>query len=508
MTALSTENLFQWPRWALSRGDRTALIFESQSGELIHWTWRDLAIAVDVTCHRIEQADFVAGDRLVHSLGNSAEAVLVALASMAVGTIEVPLEPISAERAEQFSIDLVSGRLLSASTGDEIATWATNARSASQSLAAKGSTAVARLLARYAAQAADAPSLILFTSGSSGRCKAVTLSRRNLCCNANAKLLAVPQRPDDVRLTVLPIYHGYARTCDLATWLISGSTLVITAGWDGWLRLAPIVRPTLVNTVPSLALRLLDMPTIATATTRLRLVGCGGAALAAEAFEQFTGRGMTLIQGYGMTEASPVICSARPDDARPGWVGCPVEGWQTAVDSDGRLSVRGPAMMLGYWNDPTETSRRIVAGWLDTGDIVEVDHSSGQFRILGRADDRIVLANGRKLYPAPLEQRVVRVSGVRHAIVVGADRHVELWLDVEPHLRAAGDWAQRVASTLDDLPKWQTPRSVCIIPESLQEVPGAFTLKMTPVRNVVTAMIDRVWRNAITAAGPAVAAKP
>jgi len=507
MTALSTENLFQWPRWAGVRGDRTALIFESHNGELIQWTWRDLLIAVDATCQRIEQAHFAAGDRLVHSLGNSVEAILVALASMAIGTIEVPLDPSSGELVQQLSIDLVGGRLLSASTADAIADWPTDARSAGHSLAAK-SSAVARLRERYAAHAAHAPSLILFTSGSSGRCKAVTLSRRSLACNANAKLLAVPQRADDVRLTVLPIYHGYARTCDLATWLISGSTLAITSGWDGWLRVAPTVRPTLVNTVPSLTLRLLDLPTSDVSMARLRLVGCGGAALSPDAFDQFTRRGITLIQGYGMTEASPVICSARPDDTRPGWVGRPVQGWQTAVDADGRLSVRGPAMMLGYWNDPAETSRRIVDGWLDTGDIVEVDRTSGQFRILGRADDRIVLANGRKLYPAPLEQRVNRAAGVCHAIAIGVGRHVELWLDVEPHLRGANDWAERVAGAFDDLPKWQTPRSVWVIPASLQEVPGALTLKMTPVRSVVTAMIDRVWRSAITAAGPTVAAKP
>src|SRR5690606_14037724 len=79
-----------------------------------------------------------------------------------------------------------------------------------------------------------------------------------LASNAAAKLQAVPQLPDDVRVCLLPICHAYARTCDLATWLLSGCSLAITSGWDGWQRVAPLVRPTLVNTVPSVALRLLS----------------------------------------------------------------------------------------------------------------------------------------------------------------------------------------------------------------------------------------------------------
>src|SRR5690606_21302345 len=84
--------------------------------------------------------------------------------------------------------------------------------------------------------------------------------------------------------------------------------------------------------------------------SRLQLLGCGGAALPAEAFAAFAERGVSVIQGYGMTEASPVICSASPDNAQPQRVGPLVDGWESRVEADGRLWVRGDGVMLGYWN--------------------------------------------------------------------------------------------------------------------------------------------------------------
>ena len=99
-----------------------------------------------------------------------------------------------------------------------------------------------------------------------------------------------------------------------------------------------------------------------------------------------------MIQGYGLTETSPVICSAGPGNAAPGLVGGFVEGWEHQI-RDGRLWVRGPHLMLGYWGDPLATKARLDSdGWFDTGDLVELDAAFGQLRILGRADDVIVFA--------------------------------------------------------------------------------------------------------------------
>ncbi len=170
----------------------------------------------------------------------------------------------------------------------------------------------------------------------------MTLSYDNLFQNASGKLLAVPQTPGDVRLTLLPIWHAYARTCDLITWLLSGCSLAIGFGFADWLRLAPIVRPTLINTVPSMAQRIADTEFASRSTSRLHLLGCGGAAMSEALFDPFTDRGITVIQGYGLTEASPVICSATPQNARPGYVGCPIAGCETRITKRGDCRYAAP----------------------------------------------------------------------------------------------------------------------------------------------------------------------
>ncbi len=484
--------MFDWPRWALTDPHAPALLCEATgcgdaaTESLVELSWSQLAARVRRLAIELQSAGFSPGDRLVHASGNSCQGVLVALASLARGLIEVPLDPLLDGPAQKRLAQQVEGR------------WLSKSLAAAAGAAADPDPAAANeLLQASASHNPDAPALILFTSGTGGKSKAVTLSRRNLASNAAAKLQAVPQSPDDVRVCLLPICHAYARTCDLGTWLLSGCSLAITSGWDGWQRVAPQVRPTLVNLVPSVALRLLGQwpaPTAGQAAeplppelSRLHLLGCGGAALPAEAFAAFAQRGVIVIQGYGMTETSPVICSASPDNARPQRVGRPVAGWQTRVAADGRLWVRGEGVMLGYWNDPEETARRIVDGWLDTGDLVEVDPRDGQYRILGRVDDRITLSNARKVHPGPIEQRVLGLSGVLHALLIPNDRHLELWIDVLPELRQRDDWEQQIGQCLADLPAWQQPRQVRVLARSLAEFPGLLTRKGSPVRQAVIA---------------------
>lgn len=514
--------LFQWPRWALHGADRLALILEEPAAggqpaapRLRQRSWGELAQQVQQLAAELHAAGFVPGDRLVHASGNSGCGVLIALASLAIGTIEVPLDPATDPATAQALAQAVGGRWWHRSRHSRSAVKQGSRhapRVVSQPAAdmPTPAAAAAALLQLHAQRRAEEPALILFTSGTGGKSKAVTLSRHNLASNAATKLQAVPQSPQDLRLGLLPICHAYARTCDLGTWLLSGCGLALTSGWEGWQRVAPAVRPTLVNTVPSVAARLLsDLPEVAAEpgtaaaqasrrawqqasrqawrrrpeVSRLRLLGCGGAALPAADFARFAALGVTVIQGYGMTEAAPVICSATPHNPRPGWVGRPVQGWQTRIDDDGRLWVRGDGMMIGYWNDPEETSRRVVDGWLDTGDLVEVDPADGQLRILGRADDRITLPNARKIHPGPIEQRVLGLPGVLHALLVPSGRHVELWIDVAPRWRSQPvDWAAQVARLLGDLPSWQRPRRVRLFAVPLAEIPGALTRKGTPVR--------------------------
>jgi long-chain acyl-CoA synthetase len=303
----------------------------------------------------------------------------------------------------------------------------------------------------------------------------VTLSGRNLAGNAAAKLRAVPQSPQDVRLCALPISHAYARTCDLGTWLLSGCTLVPTLGYSGLRRLSPVVVPTLINAVPGLAYRLLeDLPRVA-GLDRLRLLGCGGAPISESAFGRWKDRGVTVIQGYGLTEASPVICSATPENASPGLVGQLVDGWESDI-RDGQLFVRGPHTMLGYWNNDRATSQKIDReGWLATGDLVEQDELAGQFRILGRADEVIVLDSANKIFPSTIEREVEAVAGVRHALLVYHDR-LQLWFDADEEAE------QVIKQAIGELLREHADCHDCSLhrfPLPLREASGELTAKGT-----------------------------
>lgn len=457
---------------------RPALVGVDSDGRIVHHTWRDLFARVLSVVQRLEHQGFSAGDRLVHACGNTRCGVIVALASLAKGTIEVPLDPKASNDERDALLRLVDGRLLEGE-----AEGGFDAASSSEAW-------ISERIAQESEFLGDHPALILFTSGSTGKPRGVLLSRRNLFSNAQGKLAAAPQTPDDVRLTVLPLWHAYARTCDLMTWLITGGTLAIGQGWHGWETLATEVTPTLINTVPSLASRLRDEAFDTPATRSLRMLGCGGAAMTTELFDDYRQAGITVIQGYGLTEASPVVCSASPWNARAGFVGVPVPGCQTRINDAGCLEVAGTGVMLGYWQDEEATVAKIRGGWLQTGDCAEVDPCDGQYRILGRSDDRITLSNGLKFFPGPVEQRLCLHPSIRHAILLPHDRHVTLYLEVSDAFESESATSGQslladVERMLNAFPAWQRPREVHLLSRPISDIAGAITAKGTLCRPVV-----------------------
>lgn len=426
-----------------TRPDATAL-WVTKDGRLDRVSWQQLHDAVAIVSQRIAQKfeDCPALPlRIGYRSENSASDVLIALASMSLGAIEVPFD----HRLNPAEIDQRWERVRGLWLDSEFCRSLSSLFQEQQSVPWNPVEVLP-----------NQPALILWTSGTAGSAKGVILSHGNLLANAKAKLKAVPQASDDVRLTVLPLAHAYARTCDFATWLLSGCEWSVALGFKGLRLYAPQILPTLMNTVPSIANRLLEEDSQEMGIDRLSLLGCGGAALSEEAFGEWKSRGVTVIQGYGLTETSPVICSATPENATAGLVGNFVDGWEHQI-RDGQLFVRGPQVMLGYWQDAMATAVRIDSqGWLATGDLVERDIQSGQLRILGRADDVLVLANGCKVHPQAIEQKVQMIAGVRHAMLVHFDA-LELWIDVgtqEPEDEAI----QRVLSRFPQLGTCQIKR--------------------------------------------------
>ena len=415
-----------------SRPDAAALLLDSTSNTARECSWHALSVVVDQIADRIATvfSTTTTVRCITHASDNSDADIVIALASMKLGMTEAPLD----RRMESSELlrrrNYIGGIWIDDHFKRQIATELVEAADSSStdgSNHSKWSHPANNCHPGKSPLRSEKASLILWTSGTTSEPLAVQLSAESLHANAAAKLKAVPQQQSDLRLTMLPISHAYARTCDFGTWLLSGCTLALCLGYQSMLRRLKELRPHLINTVPAVASRMLQSPPAN--LVNLRLLGCGGAPLDTVSFMKWNERGVTVIQGYGLTEAGPVISSATPFNAMPGLVGEPVEGWEIAI-KQGQLFVRGQHSMLGYLRQQEATNHRMTDdGWLATGDLVERDRKTRQLRILGRVDDVIILPSGRKIYPASIERDIEQIEGIQHALL-HYKAELQLWLDL------------------------------------------------------------------------------
>jgi long-chain acyl-CoA synthetase len=154
---------------------------------------------------------------------------------------------------------------------------------------------------------------------------------------------------------------------------------------------------------------------------QMRFCCSGGAALPNETAEFYWQHGVKLVQGYGLTESSPVITASTTTDYKLGTVGRPIPDVEVGIAADGEILTRGPHVMLGYWNRPDDTADAIRDGWLMTGDLGQLD-SDGFLRITGRKKELIVTSGGKNIAPVYLENLLVEDPLIGQAIVIGEGR--------------------------------------------------------------------------------------
>ncbi len=273
---------------------------------------------------------------------------------------------------------------------------------------------------------------ILYTSGTTGEPKGVMLTQANLVSNTAASLDAFAIGSDDLRLSFLPWSHIFARTCDLYTWIASGAELAIAESREKIFDNCAELRPTLINAVPyfwdKVYQTLAERDALTTPGSvdellggRIRLCVSGGAALPDHIAELFERQQVDLVQGYGLTETSPVISTCRPEQNKIGTVGPPVDGVEVRIADDGEILTRGPHVMRGYYKNPEATAEAIRDGWFHTGDLGELD-ADGFLRITGRKKEIIVLATGKNIAPALVEGLLTQDSLILQAFVCGSER--------------------------------------------------------------------------------------
>jgi long-chain acyl-CoA synthetase len=262
--------------------------------------------------------------------------------------------------------------------------------------------------------------VIVYTSGTTGEPKGAELTHGNLTHNARATRSLFGFERADAVLGVLPLTHAFGQTCTLNAAVLAGARVVLAsapASLDG---------VTVLVGVPSLYSRLLrDAGTAPLRAPSLRMCISGGAPLAPELLDAWeAASGTRLLEGYGLTETSPVASFNRPGGPRrPGSIGTPIDGVEmrlldASADGVGEIAVRGPNVMKGYWNRPDET-RAVLSedGWLRTGDLARVD-GDGAFWIVGRVKD-LIIRDGRNVHPREIEDVLNGHPEVLEAAVVG-----------------------------------------------------------------------------------------
>ena len=314
---------------------------------------------------------------------------------------------------------------------------------------------------------------IVYTSGTVGRPKGVMLSHNNILSNAYACLEYYRIYPDDLFLSFLPLSHMLERTVGCYVPMMAGAQVAFARSIPQLAEDLVTISPTIFVSVPRIYERIygkiqaqlaersalarilfgaavaagwadfrrrqqlgpwrpvgLLWPLLRSAIAarvlarlggRIRVAVCGGAPLSAEIARIFVGLGLPLVQGYGMTEASPVVSANLLENNDPSSVGLALPGVEIRLGEGSELLVRGPGVMLGYWRNEEATTQVIDAeGWLHSGDRAEL--RDGRIAITGRLKDIIVMSNGEKVSPADMELAICTDPLIEQALVYGEGR--------------------------------------------------------------------------------------
>jgi len=351
-----------------------------------------------------------------------------------------------------------------------------------------------------AAVTPDSLAAIVYTSGTTGRPKGVVLNHRNVVSNVQAILEIVEVRSSDLFLSFLPLSHTFERTVGYYLPIAAGSCVAYARSVKDLAQDLRQVRPTILVSVPLIYERIyaklqenlvarLGWPVLdlfvgwklrSQFGGRLRFAVTGGAAMPLAVARRFDGLGMEVLQGYGMTEASPVICCNRPGDNDLATVGRPIPGVEVRIGANDELQAKGPNVMVGYLNRPEDTARAIEGGWLHTGDQAAIH--DGRISIKGRIKDIIVTSSGEKIAPADLELAIGMDPLFAQVCVIGENRPFlaalavldhKSWLREAAALGLKGHEAgsldtpaarkfllARLGKLLKEFPSYATPRAV------------------------------------------------
>jgi long-chain acyl-CoA synthetase len=409
---------------------------------------------------------------------------------------------------------------------------------------------------------------IIYTSGTTGEPKGVMLTHDNIYSNVVANGDKIPFAGDDVCLSFLPLSHIFERNAGHYLMMFTGSSIAYAESMDTVPLNMTEVRPTLVLSVPRLyekmyarvlenavsggalkkriffwargvadrwadvklagkepagllamqyrmAQKLVFSKLQQRTGGRMRYFVSGGAPLATEINKFFYAAGLVILEGYGLTETSPVISVNTPDAFRLGTVGKAAKGVEIMIASDGEILTRGPHVMKGYYNKPAATAEAIDAdGWFHTGDIGEL--RDGFLAITDRKKDIIVTAGGKNIAPQPIENRIKTNKYVSQAVMIGDKRKFPIVL-VVPNWESLEKWAKlqnilwtdraqllamptvqkkmekEVMGEMEGLARFEVPKKIGLLEHDFSIERG----ELTPTLKVKRRVIDKAYKGMI-----------
>lgn len=410
---------------------------------------------------------------------------------------------------------------------------------------------------------------LIYTSGTTGDPKGVMLTHGNFYSNVNVALRVVPIGPGDVALALLPLAHVFERTAGHYIMWRAGVTVAYAESPNTVARDLGEVRPTFMAAVPRVFEKVLERAEEAARTAggakekifnwarrvgearveaeaegrgvgpllraqcavadrlvfsklrartggRIRYFVSGGAPLPAPVGRFFLAARLTVVEGYGLTETSPVLTLNPVDAVRLGTVGVPVPGTEIRIAEDGEILARGPQIMAGYFNKPEATAEVIDDdGWFHTGDVGEID-DAGYLRITDRKKDLLITAYGKNIAPQPVESEIKRHPLIAEAVMLGDRRKFTIVVVVPEYGVLRGELhgvdeaadadlatdpatrtllARAVRERCAEFAHYEQPRDVLV-------VPGPFTVEggeLTPTLKVKRRVIEARYGDAINA---------
>lgn len=424
-------------RWATQTPSQPAILFEGRT-----LTYAELEAAASRLAHAMHAKGVAAGDRVALYLPNIPEFAITYYAAQKIGAVPVSINAIFRTGEVEYLLN-DSGAVVVFTVAELLQFVPRDACGALEEIvvcegdAAPGTSTLAQWCEGRDAsfepvdRAADAPAALLYSSGTTGFPKGVTLTQSNVATNIASAAKYSGYRASDRLAAFLPLFHVYGQNYILNAAILSGATVSLFRRFvpDQVLEAIQRDRITMFFGVPTIFIGLLSMDLSKYDLSSIRYEMSAAATMPEEISRRWTERfGRRVYEGYGLTECSPFACYNDLVEHRFGSVGRAVEGFELRIVDEkdeevprgewGEIAIRGAGVMAGYWNRPEDTAITLRGGWLHSGDIGRMD-ADGYVFIVDRVKDMINVS-GFKVWPAEVEQYLYKLPQVQEVAVYGA----------------------------------------------------------------------------------------